>query len=116
LLVTNKTKGKPPALILDTKWKCLKSDEEDRKNGVSQADMYQMYAYAKRFDCNNTILLYPETADVIEKTYCLLEDENKKIRIKTINLNMDLMKMRDDFKQNIFKIIDVNEENTIFHG
>jgi len=95
-----------PLLILDTKWKCLKSDEEDRKNGVSQADMYQMYAYAKRYaKCKEVVLLYPETADVTEKTYCLIEDETnctgivkeqkKCIRVKTISLKGDLLKEED---------------------
>ncbi len=38
---------KAPSLnVIDTKWKRLKSSDEDDKNGVSQADMYQMYAYA----------------------------------------------------------------------
>jgi 5-methylcytosine-specific restriction enzyme subunit McrC len=43
--------------ILDTKWKQLST--EDAKEGVVQSDMYQMYAYANRYDCSDVILLYP---------------------------------------------------------
>lgn len=47
------------AWILDTKWKQLSPDEA--KDGVSQSDMYQMYAYANCYDCQNVVLLYPHS-------------------------------------------------------
>ena len=43
--------------IVDTKWKQLRPDE--RKLGVSQADLYQMFAYAERYQCKSILLLYP---------------------------------------------------------
>jgi 5-methylcytosine-specific restriction enzyme subunit McrC len=95
-------------LILDTKWKCLKSDDEDVKNGVSQADMYQMYAYSTRFDCNDVVLLYPDTGDVAPKTYCLFGDEEKRIRVAVINLNRDLKKDMINFKCDIKQIMHCN--------
>ena len=39
-------------LIIDTKWKLL-TGNEDENYGISQADMYQMYAYAHKFKCND---------------------------------------------------------------
>ena len=45
-------------IILDTKWKNLINDE--RKNyGISQSDMYQMYAYSKKYKTSEIWLLYP---------------------------------------------------------
>ena len=45
-------------IILDTKWKNLVNDE--RKNyGILQADMYQMYAYSKKYKTPEIWLLYP---------------------------------------------------------
>jgi len=45
-------------VIMDTKWKSLFDDE--RKNyGISQADMYQMYAYSKKYNTSEIWLLYP---------------------------------------------------------
>lgn len=45
-------------IILDTKWKKLVFNE--RKNfGISQADMYQMYAYSKKYNTSEIWLLYP---------------------------------------------------------
>jgi 5-methylcytosine-specific restriction enzyme subunit McrC len=45
-------------LIIDTKYKLL--DDCDRRLGVSQADMYQMFAYSHKFNCKRVVLLYPE--------------------------------------------------------
>ena len=44
--------------ILDTKWKNLKSSGV---SNISGADVYQMYAYAQRFNCQFNSLLYPMT-------------------------------------------------------
>nr|WP_303714165.1 McrC family protein [Methanoculleus marisnigri] len=44
--------------IIDTKYKQL--DRTDRKLGVSQADLYQMYAYATKTNARRCMLLYPE--------------------------------------------------------
>lgn len=43
--------------LVDTKWKRL--DASKPCEGVSQADMYQMYAYGKEYDCPRVVVLYP---------------------------------------------------------
>ena len=45
-------------VILDTKWKSL-YDNERINYGISQADMYQMYAYSKKYKTSEVWLLYP---------------------------------------------------------
>lgn len=49
------------SLIADTKYKIVYSDEKDPKKGISQNDLYQMLAYAVRFEVNEIILFYPNT-------------------------------------------------------
>ncbi|MFB5560294.1 McrC family protein [Bacillus cereus] len=45
-------------IVLDTKWKSLTNNS--RQNyGISQADMYQMYAYSKKYKASEVWLLYP---------------------------------------------------------
>ena len=45
-------------VIMDTKWKSLNRNE--RTNfGISQGDMYQMYAYSKKYQTSEIWLLYP---------------------------------------------------------
>lgn len=46
-------------IILDTKWKRL--NPKLKNYGISQSDMYQMYAYAKKYKSNEIYLLYPMT-------------------------------------------------------
>lgn len=45
-------------IIMDTKWKTL-IDNYNKNYGISQADMYQMYAYSKKYNTPNIYLLYP---------------------------------------------------------
>lgn len=50
-------------IVIDTKWKMLEDDE--RKNyGISQSDMYQMYAYAKKYDSRKVFVIYPLNTEV----------------------------------------------------
>ena len=45
--------------IIDTKWKRI-FDEGD----VDQSDIYQMFVYSARYQCQNAILVYPRVSDV----------------------------------------------------
>jgi len=48
--------------ILDTKWKRIRAAGDDPKRGISQADMYQLFAYGKKYRCRTVALVYPKTA------------------------------------------------------
>lgn len=52
-------RGKERLLIIDTKWKKLATSIDDPKQGVSQADVYQMMAYGRIYACPKLMLLYP---------------------------------------------------------
>lgn len=49
-------------VILDTKWKRLYKNEKNY--GISQEDMYQMYAYSKKYETSEVWLLYPINEDM----------------------------------------------------
>lgn len=75
-------------VILDTKWKRL--IPESRKNyGISSVDMYQMYAYAKKYEENGIIpeiyVIYPKTKDMIETKY-FESNDGVKVNIFFIDL------------------------------
>jgi 5-methylcytosine-specific restriction enzyme subunit McrC len=55
-------RGGRTVLVLDTKWKRIGLNPDDRKHGVSQADVYQMMAYGRIYQCRNLLLLYPHHA------------------------------------------------------
>lgn len=50
--------GSGRKIIMDTKWKSL-INRPQKNYGISQSDMYQMYAYAKKYGTSEIWLLYP---------------------------------------------------------
>lgn len=60
IVILDKTNGHN--YVLDTKWKVL--SELYHNYGISQGDMYQMYAYQKKYESKNVTLLYPFTEKV----------------------------------------------------
>lgn len=69
-------------VIFDTKWKKLDVTGEKRNNGISTADMYQMYAYAKRYKANDVWLLYPHVPNdenLIYKHYLTNSDPSERM-------------------------------------
>lgn len=104
-LIIDAQEGKPK-LIIDTKWKHLKSDMEDTKNGVSQADIYQLYAYSHRYDSPDNILLFPHVPGVSSKTYCVDGPFCRhRIRVEFVSLNRDLRKEGKEFREELKKVI-----------
>lgn len=49
--------------VLDTKWKRLDAAEYERKYGLAQADLYQLFAYGHRYlpGAGEMLLIYPRT-------------------------------------------------------
>ena len=62
IVVSRKKDG--AVFVLDTKWKLLSPAKANY--GISQADMYQMYAYQKKYQSENVTLIYPAT-DTLSK-------------------------------------------------
>ena len=74
-------------IILDTKWKLLSSDYSNF--GISQSDLYQMYAYVKKYRSKNIILLYPKSSlidDISKEELCFYYEDDIKVRIFLIDL------------------------------
>lgn len=75
--------------VIDTKWKLIGQNPEDRKRGVSQADVYQMMAYARLYRCRDVMLLYPHHAELggeaLEAGYGMMEGDER-LRIATVDL------------------------------
>ena len=54
-------RGGKPAFILDAKWKRLTAVAEDPKRGISQSDLYQLFAYGKQYGVPRVALIYPKS-------------------------------------------------------
>ncbi len=64
-------KEKTKKKIVDTKWKLLDQFAERRNYNISQADMYQLYAYGKKYTTDDIdpslVLLYPSNPNFSNK-------------------------------------------------
>lgn len=91
-------KTKNESYVIDTKYKLL--DPEDRKLGVSQQDLYQIFAYCKALKAEKALLLYPKELNEndnkeIEENFTLMD--GTKVFVRTISLDYDLKKEWNDF-------------------
>jgi 5-methylcytosine-specific restriction enzyme subunit McrC len=83
-----KREGKA-VMVIDTKWKLIGRNPEDKKRGVSQSDVYQMMAYARLYECRDVVLLYPHHAglgvEVLEAGYTMIGGDER-LRMVSIDL------------------------------
>lgn len=92
--------------ILDTKWKLL--NPEDKKRGISQSDIYQLYTYAGEYNCSNIALIYPKWSSEqldVEK-YNFQRSMDKSLFILSVSLNNIENKVQ--FRENLFTLINQN--------
>lgn len=76
-------------IVFDTKYK-VRSRLDEQGNTfskVSKSDLYQMYAYATKYNSRDNILIYPSITSTEEIKFLKFE-ENNRFRIWDINLNL----------------------------
>lgn len=86
-------RNKKEVYIMDTKWKVL--SEGKANYGISQADMYQMYAYQKKYGASNVTLLYPLTDKVADKHIEYRSEDGVTVKVRFVDL----------YERNAFQII-----------
>lgn len=77
-------KSDKAVFVCDTKWKLLA--DEKANYGISQADMYQMYAYQKKYGARNITLLYPLTDRVANNRIEYNSGDGVTVRVRFIDL------------------------------
>ncbi len=97
--------GQRSLCMLDTKWKRL--DRGRPYEDVSQADIYQMYAYGREYESPRVILLYPQYAGlphVVADYRHTYDEPARTILVRTINVSEPLsdqkvrLRMREDLR------------------
>lgn len=102
------------AIVLDTKWKKLIRNSNNY--GISQSDMYQMYAYAYKYDVENIVLIYPKHKEIsfikknengteVEKDYTTyIQKQNNDHNLKSIVITVFLYSLaKEENSQRILK-------------
>ncbi|WP_418639462.1 McrC family protein [Winogradskyella sp.] len=72
--------------IADTKYKIVYSDENDAKKGIAQTDLYQMLAYAVRYDVEEIVLYYPNTISNYEENVTEIKIIDELAEDKTVDI------------------------------
>ncbi len=68
-------------IIIDTKWKILNADKSNQ--GISQSDMYQLYAYGTKYEtCEKLYLVYPKDGETPESSYEYFNDKEQKLQLR----------------------------------
>lgn len=71
---------KDEQLIADTKWKIIKSEKD-----ISQADMYQLYAYGTKYtQCKKLYLIYPYDDNHLDLRYLYQKEEENKLVLNVL--------------------------------
>ena len=72
-------------IVADTKWKIL--SKEKTHQGVSQSDMYQLYAYGTKYkECKKMYLIYPKDSEMIGEEYDYFKEEELKLKVLFFDL------------------------------
>lgn len=85
-----------PICILDTKWKRIDQGKvydngsEDKKRGISQSDMYQLFAYGKKYNVKMVALIYPEHSG-FDKLMTFKFDEGLSLLVIPFKLSTDCL-------------------------
>lgn len=56
-------RGGEKKFILDAKWKRLRAPADDPKMGIAQSDLYQLFAYGKKYKVPKVALIYPRSEE-----------------------------------------------------
>lgn len=98
IVITREDQSK---IILDTKWKSL-INQPGKNYGISQADMYQVYAYSKKYNTPEIWLLYPvnEEMNGVEVNFESLQGDGVETKVGLFfvdvnNVEQSLLELRD---------------------
>ena len=90
-------RGNAVVQVIDTKWKRIAARIDDPKQGVSQADVYQMMAYGRLYGCGRLTLLYPHhaglgaTAGILAAHIVAASDHRLETATIDVTVSRDLM-------------------------
>ena len=105
-------------IIFDTKWKLLDESKEKKNYNISQSDMYQLYAYGKKYDLKNglstepkLVLLYPSNPNFQKPLADFIYEGELILSVLPFNLKNSLSKI-DEQKELNNILASINKTST----
>jgi 5-methylcytosine-specific restriction enzyme subunit McrC len=87
--------------IFDTKWKLIDASKPKQNYGIQQSDLYQMYAYGKKYEAQQLFLIYPANENF--KAALQVFDYEAEMSLKIIpfdlckEISFEMEKIRNNF-------------------
>ena len=91
-------------ILVDTKWKVLLNDR-GKNYGISQADMYQMFAYYKRYHAKRVVLVYPKPGVYVPNLDWKIDQNAKAISARFVECNGQGFKV-DELANMLKKVVE----------
>jgi len=101
-------KGNDIICIADTKWKLIDQADSSDKYGISQADMYQLFAYAKKYSSQRVVLIYPQTDQFSRPLASFKFDHEFELFVVPFPFNTSLEKQGKDVIRSMLDGIDMH--------
>lgn len=111
-IVIDKEKDNP--IIIDTKWKIL--SESKSYQGISQSDMYQLYAYGTKYkNCSQMYLIYPmdQIREENGNYYEYYKDSDRKLNLKVLFFDVAKSHKKQNFKLDIYHTENMGNSNAL---
>ena len=113
IVVTNDYDESHRIVVMDTKWKRLNSNPV-KNYGISQVDMYQMYAYSKKYQTPYIWLIYPINEEVRNNinsfSFEAVENDGQKVFVRVFFVDLDPANIGENLKR-LFKDVYENSDN-----
>ena len=75
--------------IFDTKWKLIDATKSKQNYGIEQPDLYQMYAYGKKYQAKKLFLIYPANENFREPLEIFVYDDDLALHVIPFDLMND---------------------------
>lgn len=78
-------------VVLDTKWKQVNGADRKGNYGIDTGDLYQLYAYGKKYSARDLILLYPANASFQEPLDVFGYDPDTRLHVVPFDVTQPLV-------------------------
>ncbi|WP_271424016.1 McrC family protein [Aequorivita sinensis] len=117
IVATNK--ANQDQIIFDTKWKLLDESKEKKNYEISQSDMYQLYAYGKKYNLNNSfskepklVLIYPSNPNFQMPLNDFRYEGDLVLQVIPFNLKKSISKNEEE--NEIKKILNITKKPNLY--
>lgn len=92
IVLKNETK----TFIFDTKWKLIDASKSKQNYGIEQSDLYQMYAYGKKYHAQQLFLIYPANENFLSPLQVFDYEADMSLQIIPFDLTQNLQNLKEN--------------------